>query len=79
MRVRAIFRGGRVDRIQPLDDEARDLLVDDALALLAVQEANRRLAAGGVTDADLQREDGAADEWTPLAAIVLESARMLHT
>lgn len=79
MRVRALFQDHSVESIVPLDEEARDLLADEALAELAVQDANRRLAEGGVTVDELRDEEAGADEWTPLAAILLENARKMHT
>ena len=75
MRVEANFEGQRVVGIEPLDDEARDLLADEALCELAVQEANGALARGSVS-LDALHDTGEDSE---LVAIVLEAARKMHT
>lgn len=75
MQVEATFEGQRVAGIRALDDEARDLLADEALCELAVQEANAALVRGSVSLESLHD----TGEDSEMVAIVLEAARKMHT
>jgi hypothetical protein len=75
MRVEAKIAGQSVEDIVPLDDEARELLADEALRKLAIQEANEALTARTVSRSALAKKS----EDSALVAIVLEAARKMHT